>query len=550
MERLQDVASLLKKRIARSGVTREGVVRIAQLSGFTTYWDEDLLTVAGNCVDLEIMFDGGHRDTVKDVVLKISASGSDERQEEASKILKKSLTERPDGASQDPWNMLNGFAENIHYLRQLDKLSGTVNCFEAVDGLYDAFKQVWEQEKKRLTWRSELHHICRGSMGRARMNKRQTLGVAVEYWVPKHELAQEASHAEDEVVSAEDSEELLDICWTALISCAAGFPSLKVSREWLMPDILISDESEETQTNPVTPLRPAWKLHDLSETAAEASKDERDPMKIDGDNASGIISDNAHFTFKLEPQLYLPLSVVDSLVGRGLILIRDRAQVLQYKQVLAAHGSSRWLNLIETYDTNGVKKSSRHSYELFAPNLECYPVTIVGFAHPNQLSSLLPTFRQYACFWSILERLVVNLVVVDERVQSEDLLYKPGGKIKVNTVQKRSNIKSFKPKKETLPDAVETLKIDITLSFPEHLPLLKPRLEVFAPLRSDHKVSGSHKWFCYAAFEIAENGELKMLAAQIPGMDGDLATQLAGKVLTLSEDIGVLVEWMLGQADG
>jgi hypothetical protein len=547
MQRLQDVASLLKTRIAGRGVTREGVVRVAQLSGFTTYWDEDLLTVAGNCVDLEIMFDGGHKDTVKDVVLKISASGSEKRQEEASEILKRDLAQRPDSASQDPWNMLDAFAENIRRLRQLDRLSDTVNCFEAVDGIYDAFKQVWEQEKKRLTWRSELHHICRGSAGRSRMNKRQKLGVAVEYWVPRHELAQERGHGDNETaIGLENSGESLDMCWAAQISCEAGFPSLRVSREWLAPEILTSDHSEDLQANHSLCLRPAWKIHDLSDGAA--SKDENDIMKVDGESV--LIADNAHFTFTLEPQVYLPLGVVDSLVGQGLMLIADRSKVRHYKQVLEGTDSHRWLKSIDTYDANGVKKSSKVSYELSASNLECYPVSTVGFAHPSQLSSLLPVFRQYACLWSMLQKLVADSVTVDEAAQCEDLLYKPGGKIKVKTVQKRSNIKSPMPKKEIPTDGVDSLKVDITLSFPEHPPLLKPRLEVYAPFRSSHKPAARQGPFCYAAFEISENGELKMLAAQIPGMDGEIAKQLAGRVISLSEDIGVLVEWMLSQASG
>jgi hypothetical protein len=551
MQRLQNVASLLKTRIAGRGVTREGVVKVAQLRDFTTYWDEDLLTVAGNCVDLEIMFDSGQQDTVKDVVLKISASGSDKRQEEASEVLKRDLAQRPYGASQDPWNMLDGFAENIGRLRQLDQLSDTVNCFEAVDGLYDAFRQVWEQEKKRLTWRSELHHICGGSVGRARMNKRRKLGVAVEYWVPGHELANKGSQGENEIaIDAEDSRGSLDMCWTAQISCEAGFPSLRVSREWLASEILSSDESEDTQADDAKRLRPAWRTYDLSDGAASASKDENDPMKTDGDNVSGLTANNAHFTFTLDPQLYLPLGVVDSLVGRGLMLKTDRSKVTQYKQVLNAKGVHRWLRLVDTYDINGVKKRSRHSYELSASNLECYPVSTVGFAHPGQLSSLLPVFRQYACLWSILHKLVKNAVDIGETAQAEDLLYKPGRKIKVNTVQRRSNVKYPIPKNESVTDAVESLKIDVTLSYTETLPLLRPRLEVYAPLQSGRKGFSRQEWFCYAAFEIAENGELKMLAAQIPGMDGERAKQLAGRVLALSEDIGALVEWMLSQAGG
>ena len=557
VQRLQDVASLLHKRVAGRGVTRAGVVTVAQSSGFTTYWDEDLLTVAGNCVDLEIMFDSGGKDNVKDVVLKISASGSDERQEEASEILKRDLAQRPSASSLDPWNMLDGFAENIGRLRQLDKLSETVNCFEAVDGLYDAFRQVWEEEKKRLTWRSELHHICGGSLGRARMNKRRKLGVAVDYWVSRHELRAAVHHGQgiedstdDNMIDVGDSSDSQNSYWSTRISCEAGFPSLRVSREWLASEIVISDGSQETQAHRSTPLKPAWKTLDSADGATSGVKNDEEPTKNDSDNASSLAAINAHFTFTLDPPLYLPLGIVDAIVARGLLLTTDRSKVTNYKQVLHAEGPPRWLRLVDTYDNSGVKNSWRHSYKLSASRPECYPIDTVGFAHPSQLSSLVPMFRQYACLWSVLQKLTANPVATDETTQPQDMPNRRSQNTQANGIQKRSNVKSPMPKNETVDAAVDSSKIDVTLSFVEAPPFIKPKIEVYVPLRSSREGSPRQQWFCHAAFDIDENGKLNLLSTQIPGMGSENAKQSAGRILTLSEDISTLVEWMLNKAGG
>ena len=555
MQRLQDVASVLHKRIAGRGVTRDGVVTVAQSNGFTTYWDEDLLTVAGNCVDLEIMFDSGEKNTVKDVVLKISASDSDERQDEASEILKRDLTQKPSATSLDPWNMLDGFAENISRLRQLDKLSETVNCFEAVDGLYDAFKQIWEEEKKRLTWRSELHHVCGGSLGRAQMNKRRKLGVAVDYWISRHELKTEALHGQgiekltdDMPIHMGDRRDSQESFWTARVSCEAGFPSLRVSRDWLASEIVISNGSQETQTHKSKPLKPAWKTLDFAEGVTSSLKNDNEPTKNDSDNASALATIDAHFTFTLDPPLYLPLGIVDAIVARGLLLTTDRSKVTTYKQVLQMEGSRRWLRLVDTFDINGIKNGCRHSYELLASRPECYPIDTVGFAHPSQFSSLVPMFRQYACLWSVLQKLTGNPVAIDETTQPQDLLDQPSQRIQASGVQKRSNVKSPMPKNEKVNAAIESLKVDVTLSFVEAQPFTKPKIEVYVPLMNSRISSSRQQSFCYAAFDIDENGTLNLLSAQIPGMSSETAKQSAGRILMLGEDISVLVEWMRNKA--
>jgi hypothetical protein len=554
LHRLQDIASSLKTRATGRGVTRDGVVRIAQLSGFTTYWDEDLLTVAGNLVDLEIMFDGLQRDAVKDVVLKISASGSEERQEGASAILKRDLDQFSKEAAQQPWSTLDCFANNINRLRQLDKFSDGANCFEAVDGLYDAFRQVWEAEKKRLTWRSEFHHVCGSSVGRAQMNKKRRLGVAVDYWVGRHELEDVRAFDERNDMPAtnratkdEDFVECQEPCWTALISCGAGFPSLRVSKDWLSAEILtIDDRSAEGHMQNVQALRPAWNLKDLPIHSLSVSKDENDQMKIDGGNGSALPTPDAHFTFTLDPPLYLPASVIQSLMGEGLTISSDPSKVLEYRQVLAPSAAGRLLRSIDTYDSDGTRKNRQHSYELLQSSIGYYPVSTAGFSHPSQLVDLLPILRQHAFLWSMLCKLVPSPTAGNEGLRIEESRYASDRKIKANTVQKRSNF-TRPAKLHSSEDQSNAIKVEVTLGSSGALPLMKPKLDLRVPLRN---CSSRRKYFCYTSFEIEENGNLKMLLTEIPGMDPQQANTLAGKILALSEDLGVLVEWMLEKASG
>lgn len=554
LQRLQDIASSLKTRATGRGVTRDGVVRAAQLSSFTTYWDEDLLTVAGNLVDLEIMFDGLQRDTVKDVVLKISAAGSEERQDEASATLKRDLDQSFQRPIQQPWSTLDCFTDNIGRLRQLDKFSHSVNCFEAVDGLYSAFRQVWQEEKKQLTWRSEFHHVCGGSVGRARMNKNRKLGVAVDYWIARHELEDvKAYHTSNDLSRAdiatvdEDVVESQEPCWTALIACEAGFPSLRVSKDWLLPEIVnVENESAGEPVQDVQSVRPAWNLKDLPVHGLSVSKDESEQMKIDDGNAGATPTPDAHFTFTLDPMLYLPASHIQSLVGEGLLISSDPSKVVDYRQVLVPGTSGSWVQSIGTYDFDGIRNVRQLSYELLPSNIGYHPVSTVGFSHPSQLADLLPVLRQHALLWSIL-RNSVRIPAADDEGPRIESPYVPGQSLKRHAVQKRGNI--IHPVSLYPPKNQRTLiKVEVELGSPGTTTSNRPKLEVRVPLTNVRHGSSKQKPFCYTCFEIEENGIIRVLSTEIPGMDIHDANASVGKVLALSEDLGVLVEWMLEKA--
>lgn len=243
IRRIQEVVKLLRASVAGRGICREGVERIAQLAGFTHIWQGDTLAIAGTYVDLEIAFDGVQKDRAKDVVLKIFTREVEEHKREASDALKSNLEQSLDSSKQDPWRDLEKFAGNLAYLGKLDHL-GRGNCFEAIDGLYHTFRKIWEGEKQRMGQRRAIEHLSGGSSGRPVLNRREKLGLSVEYWAEKrhfpftrHKCVESDEKCLDELLAASESDDHAAEVWTADIDCEAGYPSLRVSKDWIAESI-------------------------------------------------------------------------------------------------------------------------------------------------------------------------------------------------------------------------------------------------------------------------------------------------------------------------
>src|SRR5271170_7436365 len=190
LRNLQEAQRLLKARSAGRTICRESVEKVVQQSTLNFAWlDDNNLSVAGNYVDLEIVFDDARRDSVRDVVLRINTSGVEEHKKDASAVLQKDLDPSDFDASAAPWKSLEAFTANLARLAHLDHLSQHgLNCFEAVDGLYHSFQRIWAEEKKRLLTKHVLSRICEGTLGRPAMHKKEKLGLSLDYWVENRRI--------------------------------------------------------------------------------------------------------------------------------------------------------------------------------------------------------------------------------------------------------------------------------------------------------------------------------------------------------------------------
>ncbi|RVX67053.1 hypothetical protein B0A52_08296 [Exophiala mesophila] len=561
------IADLLRTRIAGRGITRQGVERTAQLHGLEALWENNVLTVAGNTVDLEITFDSLNSDLVKIVSLKLLITETDDPQSQpqGTAILQSSLapSKVQDGVVQ--WNDLTDFNSNLRYLGSLDKikLKGGVTCFAAVTDLFNAFQKVWDAETDRLSLHSTSHHIRRGSVGRPSIDRPPHLGISLDFWCHGHRLPASASENEQDLLENESD------LFTARISCEAGDPPTALTADWVSNQVLsIQARADALLDADADALMPDWQDPATGATQADSgTKADDNDMDMDKPTQSSVSFCNMHFVCWLSPVIHLPLNVAAGLnVGVPMLDIQQ-AHAITYekalqkktigrlpdnKEHLAEMRWSRTFPMIQS-DADGVPRT--HSYGLRSPQngtfLWCYPVKSLKFTHPRQLTTALPVLRQYALLWSILLSLVEHHASSPDKSASA----KNGSKDQDQMTHPRPLVRSNipKPKQEQLGSSTNGVASSDILSVDVSLDVIsdpsKTRVDVIIPL---HGAQARRKRspFILLSFNVCLGGTLEIKSLSGVGLGPSTDRNLEARVLqvlTTTEDIGLVVEWLLLQ---
>lgn len=563
LQRVQLVAETLKSRLAGHGVTREGVERIAQLQGFTTLWDDENLTIAGNTVDLEVMFHAGDRDRVRDVSLKLNPSDSEEPQlqERGTRILKDNLKPLSTLNGTPQWTSLDTFESNLQYLSELDHIEGGVPCFEAVDNLYDAFQKIWNAEKDMFKGKSAQQRLGRNAIGRTSMDRTPRLGLCLDYWITKQDVQQPAEGKT--IDTAEDPANL----YSARISCEPGAPSTIVTRHWLSDQVFMQD-AQAKLGNEAENLKPSWldPSHDQgSSMKAEAGEPSLEkPVEV----VPSVL--DMHFVCSLLPEVYLPLTVAANLNMELTMLEMDQELTVTYQMALQEHfnatkasgaksiSEERWPRSLPTNTDSDPLSFRRHSYALHsaqhAAPLWCYPVKQLRFTHPRQLATVLPVLRQYALVWSIL-RSLVDYGTTGPEHESVPLNSTARGTQTRLTARpaKRSNRKAVTSSLDDFLGANGTTASDdvlpVDLSLDVISDISRARLDLYVPLNS-MLAKGRKSPFIFVSLNICQGGEIEikdLRGMHSPGEDDTNLRQKILRILTATEDVGLLVEWLIEQ---
>lgn len=596
VRRLQEVIKLLKTSVKGRGICGEGVERLAQLAGFTHMWQGDTLAIAGTCVDLEITFEGTEKDKATDVVLKIFTPEAEEHKKDASEALRSNLEPLPPSNNREPWRSLEAFATNLEHLGRMDHLSQGINCFEAIDGLYHTFRKIWEGEKERMGQRRTLDRLCRGNIGRPALNKKQKLGLSVEYWAERRHLQGTTSRqAEGDQMQLDQplaTKETLDDAtglWSACIDCESGYPSLRVSNEWISDTIWENSKYEVETTDEISKGRIAWA--EPPPTLVRPPDDVNDLNAIDLNDAEIKIPKppRVRFIVHLEPSVLVPLSVASSVLNRqGLSVALDDSKFTTYDQAfrnLAADWSrskdakpvppiQRWTKSVRTFDGNGKARSQHHSYTLYsAPQIWCYPVQSVTFDHPKHLADLIPTLRQYVLLWTLLRSIVSAEAAagtegadrergereVCPEAQKTRAPLKKGITKKSNRDPRRAKVNALMREGtndascEALPsaplgsDPKVPLPIDVLLSLTSSSPS-RPKLDLIWPLpiKPSEITSMPEIAFGSVSIEVGPNGEIVVpAAAGISWAESEKGRRGIARAIDLGEDLGLLIEWIM-----
>jgi hypothetical protein len=581
LHRLQMVANTLKDRVIGHGITRQGVERTAQINNFMTLWDEDNLSIAGNCVDLEINFESGGRDQVRDVSLKLglSGDGADSAepvfQEQGTQVLKENL--RATSSNIVAWENLDEFAANVQYLGQLDNIDRGVPCFNAVVDLYDAFQKIWSAERVGLKHRTEWQQIRRGRAGRPVLDRNPRLGLSLNYWIDGPDL-------EPSIINGQNAESAM---YTARIGCEAGLPFSPMPKQWLGDQVwaakvptaindtrlieegLVESASVETGAieSDIGQALPDWQ--DAQQTIAQATGLQTTSEDVDMDGAAEALSKtlNFHFYCDLVPEVYLPMNAAEVLSVGGAMLDGHQAPAMTYQAALQqqfdtrtnCNGASvsieRWLRRLPTPTSTDPLKQKKHSYALQTASdnglaLWCLPVSRLLFNHPRQMGNSFGFLRQHIVLWRLL-RSLIDYPASDTGSQSTSSAQAPQTHPRItkrtNKTPIASRFNSLAKVGATINSTDMPLPIDITLGTVGGMVC---KLDIYVPL--EQAVQKLNSAFIFLSLCVSPGGSISILDLQGLPVSVDMENIRSKLVAILEriEDIGLCVEWLLQQGHG
>ncbi|KAL8770483.1 MAG: hypothetical protein Q9194_005164 [Teloschistes cf. exilis] len=564
--RLQHITSLLAQRWGY--VSREGVERCARRVGLECLWEDEIpgadgrtLNIAGNSVLVEVQF-MKKGDEIGGVTLAFPERDEGEWGKNAvagAEVLKNNLQ---GGRTHDMgFVILDAFVENLERLAHLDRLSAAgVNCFDAIDGVGDALRKVWESETKRRRTEERTNRdeddevvLCQQN-GRPTMHTGGQMGLALHYWKDRRHLARRKRKADAMDIdgsSGVDEQEINQrTTWSLAIGCESSsadtYPSVRVSNEWVSIPASSNDEVKGEQM-------------DLSTTGDSIEWQEPPPAFITTDPSAPSLEaakqPDIRFVAHLNPPVLVPLQTALNIYASVGSPLPDSSmqQPATYSQLLLpAHTPAAGLSEITAErelflpTAEGIE-TKRHKYtlfssspqEIFAANIEHIP-----FSHPRQLLVLLPVLRQWALLSSLLRRCfndspppsMAKPPDSSERDDEDsdddagernsvldklDALLNDGGAAKQQSISK------------TLVD------ISISLSGP------LPSVSLVFPYRSA---------LADLSFEVGLNGEVGDVelnlgsamteAGDEGGGKAETRREKVKKVLEISEDLGAVVEWV------
>jgi hypothetical protein len=441
-----EVVQLLRARISGRGVSREAIERLGQLEGFESIWQEDSLSIAGNSVDLEIEFYPGE-DSVKDVSLSYATPEAQEtqRRDEATAVLKRDLIPTPEERERRIWKSLKGFHANLERLAKLDKLSQEVNCFEAVEGLYESLQKVWDAENKRGTYRGTFDHLCWGWIGRPSLHKGNRVGMGVEYWVENHRLLdakQTNQGSEDMAVdqSQGDFEKHMDeqpLLHSVTIECEAGFPSLRLSKDWVGSEVLTAVNTNAPSSNGASDsaITLVDTLVDWIEPpptlVSSVNSNQADPMAVD----SGMVGSGTphrRFVAKLARPVDVPFLAASDLYRHLNMQVPAEFRTVVYDSLLvpgwtgtinengtpaadpsiATRRRRRRSFVAFTAEKQPIQKHHTYTFQAFEP-VAGRTIRDFPFSHPRQLADVFPILRQYTRLASLIQKVFPSEKVDD-----------------------------------------------------------------------------------------------------------------------------------------
>jgi hypothetical protein len=432
MRNIEEVVRLIGTHAAGRGVSREGVELIGRGVGSDCLWDENTLSIAGNRTLVDIEFDAHDRDLVKGTQLSFpTSSGGGSSAEDAAKVLKGDLTQTPAERQAGMWKSMEAFKTNLERLARLDRLSAEVNCFQAIEGLYESMRKIWDAERKRSKKAGPWEGLCKGSLGRPVIHQGKAVGLGLEYWAENRrmlDLDRKPNPSDDMEIDNKDSKDFPNDndaqVWSAVLECeqcpAELYPSVRVATDWVSEQIFqtIHQDAQSGEAQPMGPENTYIEWLEPLPTFGSPSqlmKDNSDAMVLDSTIMNGHKSPDVRFVAKFEPAVVLPWPVAFQIHQiAGINLPQNQIQLIHYEDMIFSSGfvpsvgigamTQQRRRSITIFDQNGNALPRKHSYTLYTYTKDIgHQITEMPFSHPRQLADMIPLLRQYALLSNLIK---------------------------------------------------------------------------------------------------------------------------------------------------
>ncbi|KAK2747337.1 hypothetical protein FQN57_002235 [Myotisia sp. PD_48] len=627
--KVMEVIGLLRTRVAGRGVCREGVERLGKLEGFECMWQENNLSIAGNSVDLEIEFEP-RSERVRDVTLRYATPEAQEgeKREEASAVLKRDLilqslasddgTRNADqeifSGGRDGWGKrwkgLEGFHENLQRLAKLDQLCREVNCFEAVEGIHESLQRVLLAEESIYSPQTGFwEQLCSGAVGWPSMHSDNRVGLVIRYWAEQRQLlnseqVMNTRSNDDEKGKGKENPRQKAISnprarvWSVVIECEPGYPSLRISKQWIGMNVFVSLDSTSGEITNGYLGDNEIKVVNWIEPATTMVTQLANNNDMLGTEMLRPQPPGVRFVARLEPTVDVPIMVAAEIYRVLGIPITHEISEGSYDRLLMPVTGNKISK--DTDDTTGDEEQQPWRKEVFTLDdgrpvkyrhactfhaIEQVPgcrLRDLPFSHPRQIADMLPVLRQYAMISSLLRRFspsgfeldVYSQYKIDRSnglsgAQSESVNGKGQAKPQPNIINNDSLHagSSFVSNKDAVAGRLDNLlhlrgsdprkerRVNVSLrtavsSAPSILVMfMMPR---DAKEEEKEKTEDNMKWVGSIQVDVGENGTISIPAvggrlAQGTGKDGEtegIREKLA-RVLETCEDLGLLVEWAI-----
>lgn len=538
-------------------VSEEGLERLAKRLGLDILWEDrnrlKILVIGGTTLTLEIGMKDHMVQTVE-LQYAYSAAQVTNHVSKAEAILLQNLKLEP---GQHPWTKkLDDFANNLERLAVLDKLSvmdkdkgPVLITYDAIAGLFDSLNKVHEWDVKKISQDPSFaqkpdEHLRTIAMceqnGRPFIHENGFVGMSINYWRDQRYHVPSPQRVEKWYKDGKN--------WSILVSCARRDPmvyaaAVRVSDKW------IGDEVEIPATEGLPPML-NW------QEPPEVVLPEKlgDELLLAGPKLPEVM-----FMAVLNPPVTVPFTVWEQMHHfTGAPVVHPSYMHTFDQLIFPADGDYNptgpcMITARRTVSTNPKQSALAgkiHENRLFIHKpVYGQTLTELPFSHPSQLVNMLPTLRQYAFLWNLLDK------AFGAR-GSKTTVSTPNATAGAKVTARSDEFDTFMSEADTEAaghstnhDASPPVKIDVTLN--AH-PQPNPKLQIMFPFQDRP---------AQVTVDIGRNGVVQIESTNIVNDEGQVldengtplpgsapnplyGKERLGRLLMFFEDISMWCEWI------